>query len=92
MDAEEWGLFYMEGNELAAEALTKELDQLIGQALVLIKKDHINRMLLAKQIRDKMYLIMDKYSDLGARDTEPESFLVSTIESKLDLMPYSLNR
>jgi hypothetical protein len=49
---------------------------------------HLNRRLFQlvtthsgwKNVRDEMYKVMDKYIELGARDTEPETALCDALE------------
>ena len=80
--ADEWD-FYSDkpGAEEAAETLGAKLEELVLAARA------ANNCTLdeARRIRDLMYIEMDKYEGIGARDTEPETILVSRIEAALEL-------
>lgn len=80
--ADEWD-FYSDkpGAEEAAEALGAKLEELLLDAFTTNRCTHAD----AVRIRELMYVEMDKYDGIGARDTEPETILVSRIESALNL-------
>lgn len=80
--ADEWD-FYSDkpGAEEAAETLGAKLEE-----LVLAARSANNCTIdEAQRIRDLMYAEMAKYEGIGARDTEPETILVSRIEAALEL-------
>jgi hypothetical protein len=80
--ADEWDLYSDKaGAEEAAQALGDKLEELVLAAR------RVNNCTLdeAVRIRDLMYIEMDKYEGIGARDTEPETILVQRIEAALEL-------
>ena len=80
--ADEWD-FYSDkpGAEEAAETLGAKLEELLLDAYTTNRCTHAD----AVRIRELMYAEMAKYDGIGARDTEPETILVSRIESALNL-------
>lgn len=86
--AREWSLYSNEGAEPAAAYLSEKLTALIEEALAVPDLS----LARAKRIRDEMYVMMNLYENLGARDTEPEETLVQLIEGGLGLPWNSLTR
>jgi len=75
------------------ESLSKRLSKLVNAAKArLVKNPQLSERKLAVEVRDKMYSLMSKYADDGARDTEPEGVLVSELETAFGLENYSLER
>lgn len=75
-DVINWDLFRSnpgwQAAELAlSEALKREVRAAYAEDAVGLER--------AQQIRDRMYLLMDTYTSLGARDTEPELALVNAL-------------
>ena len=67
-----WELYSSEkGAGIAAYNLTKKFVGLINKAVKAHNEKHICREHLAKEIHKKMEATMEKYSSLGATDTEP---------------------
>ena len=86
--ADEWDIYSDKpGAEEAAETLGAKLEELLLAAFSANNCTHDE----AVRIRDLMYAEMAKFQGLGATDTEPETILVSRIESALSL-PKELSR
>jgi hypothetical protein len=99
MDADAWGLYSFDGYEHLRRAkrrglsLSKRLTRLVVAAKAkLTKSPMLSEQKLAEKIRDTMYVLMNKYADDGARDTEPEGALVCELERAFELDEYSLER
>ena len=81
-----------------AASLSKRLTKLVRAELASLGNSESwdvstrKRIAAAIRVRDKMYKLMSKYADDGARDTEPEGVLVSVLEIAFDLDSYSLER
>lgn len=84
-----WSLYEEAPNAVeAAENMGGQLEKLLRAARA---NDRCN-LEEARRIRDYLYQEMDKYEEAGARDTDPESILVHTIEVCLGLASGSLSR
>ncbi len=94
LTADGWQLYTCSKNCTAAvEAINSALTTEVRAALELLKAEPcLSEARLARQIRDRVYLVMDRYVDLGARDSEPEGALVAEIERALGLDCYALDR
>ena len=102
LDANGWQLYSFDADEIAdgkpdsdavAKTLSEELTNRVRAARKRLSEEScISELKLAKKIRDEMYEIMDKYSDAGACDTEPQCALVSELEAAFGLDAYSLDR
>lgn len=80
--ADEWDLYSDKpGAEEAAETLGAKLEELLLAAHAANNCSHAE----AVRIRDLMYAEMAKFEGIGARDTEPETILVSRIEAAMNL-------
>lgn len=80
--ADDWDLYSEKpGAEAAAERLGAKLEELV----LVARKANNCTLDEAVRIRDLMYAEMDQYEGIGARDTEPETILVSRIEAALEL-------
>ena len=76
-----------------AASLSKRLTKLVAKAKArLAETPQLSERKLAVEIRDKMYVLMGKYADSGASDTEPQCVLVSELEKAFGLDNYSLER
>lgn len=87
--ADEWDLYSDRGGAgYAAEVLANKLEGLLLSARA------TNNCTLdeAVRIRDLMYAEMDRFVGIGARDTVPETVLVSSIAASLGLKNDSLSR
>lgn len=75
------------------ESLSKRLTKLVREAKAKLKATpELSERKLAESVRDQMHKLMDKYSDDGAQDTEPQCVLVSELERAFGLEQYSLER
>lgn len=75
------------------QSLSKRLTKLVAKAKARLEASPmLSEAKLAAGVRDKMYELMSKYSDSGARDSEPEGVLVCELEQAFDLEEYSLER
>jgi len=99
MDADSWQLYSYDGYENQSRAkrrgvsLSKRLTKLVAKAKAELAKDpRLSEQKLAEGIRDVMYKLMNKYSDDGARDSEPEGVLVGELECAFGLDTYSVER
>ena len=97
--AERWQLYAYEGYEHLRRAkrrgrlLSERLTKLVNEARAdLAANPELSERKLAIRVRDEMHKLMDKYSDDGASDTEPQSVLVSLLEVAFGLEAYSLMR
>lgn len=80
--ADDWDLYSEKpGAEEAAELLGAKLEELVIAA----RKANNCTLDEAVRIRDLMYAEMDKFEGIGARDTEPQTILVSRIEAALGI-------
>lgn len=80
--ADAWDLYsHVPGADSAAQELSAKLE------VFLIAAHNAGNCTMdeARRIRDRMYVEMEKYRDLGACDTEPEVVLVTCIETSLGL-------
>lgn len=76
-----------------AASLSKRLTKLVAEAKEKLAADPLlSERKLALEVRDKMYKLMSKYSDDGARDTEPEGVLCDELERAFSLERYSVER
>lgn len=88
-----WQLYCEEAEaDAAAKDLSEKLSVLLTDADKLIKQGAVSKESTAIGIRNTMYKIMDRYTHLGARDTEPECILCGLIEKGLGMEEYSLER
>jgi len=75
------------------QSLSKRLTKLVAEAKARLKVEPaLSEKKLAYGVQEKMYALMSKYSDSGARDSEPEGVLVCELEQAFDLEEYSLER
>lgn len=86
--ADEWALYERPNSEEVAAALGAKLDGLLGASLRTGRQDHDE----ARRVRDIMYAEMDRYEDLGTRDTLTEGVLIDTIERAFGLPDNSVPR
>ena len=78
-----WELYDSEkGAQSANKVLSNKLKINIERAKQKIQKGS-DKEKVAKEVRDRMYQIMERYRKLGARDTEPETVLVQIIRQEL---------
>lgn len=76
-----WSLYDYAASELAAKDLGELLKHELEKALADGRRDKAK----AVEIREVLYRAMERYSWLGACDTEPETILVDTITRVLGL-------
>ena len=76
-----------------AASLSNRLTKLVRAAQKRLRENpQLSERKLAIEVRDKMHKLMDKYSDDGAQDTEPQCVLVAELERAFGLEQYSLER
>lgn len=85
--AADWQLYDNPGADEAARAISAALEHELAAAA-----GSPANMATAAYVRDRVYAVMDRYEDLGARDTEPECVLVQAIERALELEGGTLER
>lgn len=83
--ASEWELYASKnGADEAAHVIHRELAQRLREFDITHSTD-AERSAFAIQTRDEMLQVMNKYSDFGARDTEPECVLCTVLERYFQL-------
>jgi hypothetical protein len=100
LTASGWQLYTYDGeakeraqSKRRGASLSKRLTKLVAQAKARLEKTpQLSEQKLAVEIRDKMYVLMRKYADSGASDSEPCCVLVSELETAFNLDQYSLER
>jgi len=83
-----WDIYTSEkGAGRVARGLTALFITLVNKALKQHNEKHIDRVHLAREIWKKMNVMMEKYSDYGATDTEPQCDLAHYLRQylKVDL-------
>ena len=70
MNLDDWELYHSKPQE-ELDAAIKDLNEELHF--------YVHHYLKWRNARDAMYKVMDKYTDLGARDTEPEGALIDAL-------------
>jgi len=102
LTADGWQLYSFDAEEIengkpdsasVARTLSMHLSHKVTEAKRALRSEPcLSEKKLARRIRDEMYTLMDKYSDAGASDTEPQCVLVNELERAFGLDSYSLER
>lgn len=87
-DEYDWQLYHKFGWVEVNQLLTDAYKEYCELARLLPESNYDK----AVWVRNMMYALMNTYTSYGARDTEPECYLVSSLEFEFGLDNYSLER